>query len=109
MAYRYNEKTGEFEDIPQEPARRRTTQPSINDIPTIQDIERIRPRQHTWENSRVPHVPTRTSTSQISTPPTVTPQSHKTSSEDGFFSTLGALIIHILPYAIGIMLAATCN
>ena len=109
MAYRYNEKTGEFEDIPQEPARRRTTQPSINDIPTIQDFERIKPRQHTWENSRVPHVPTRTSTSHISTPPVVTQQPQSTSNDAGFFSTRGAIILNILPYAIGFLIVGTCS
>ena len=109
MAYRYNEKIGEFEGIPQEPNRRRNSQPSISDIPTIEDLNRVTSRQHTWGNSRVPHVPTRASTSHISTPPIVTPHPQNTSSGDGFLSTLGRIIVSILPYVIGVMLAATCS
>jgi hypothetical protein len=109
MAYRYNEKTGEFEDIPQGPAQRRNSQPSISDIPSIEELNRVTTRQHTWSNSRVPHVPTRTSTSHISTPPVVTQQPQSTSNDAGFFSTIGAIILNILPYAIGFLIVGTCS
>ena len=109
MAYRYNEKTGEFEDIPQGPAQRRNSQPSISDIPSIEELNRVTTRQHTWGNSRVPHVPTRISTNHINTTPVTSPQSHQTSKSDGFLSTLGGIILGIMPYVIGVLLAATCS
>ena len=109
MAYRYNEKTGEFEDIPQGPAQRRNSQPSISDIPSIEELNRVTTRQHTWGNSRVPHVPTRTSTNHINSTPVTPPQSYKTSKSDGFLSTLGGIILGIMPYVIGVLLAATCS
>lgn len=92
MAYKYNEKTGEFEGIPQS---RKKTSPIVE----TPDYERqiSRPR-----SSTIPR-----------TPPAYTPPSRSTStsssSSGGFWEGLGSIIVGALPYIIGILLAVMCN
>ena len=66
MAYKYNERTGEFEDIPQASAQRKTA-------------------------------------------PATGHQPSRTSGSDSFLESLGGIIVGVLPYAIGILLAVTCS
>lgn len=97
MAYKYNEKTGEFEDIPQatqKPKTRAQSAPNIS-IPSINSTgQRSQPVSRTY--------PSTTSQSSSSS-------SNRHSSSSNFLEGLGGVIVGLLPYIIGILLAVTCN
>ena len=107
MAYKYNEKTGEFEDVPMVEKKRKI--PTLPDPPPpLVEIEEF-DRRNTWGNCNIPHVPTRTVSHNVTSPPTTTHQPSRTSSSNSFLESLGGIIVGILPYAIGILFVATCS
>lgn len=98
MAYKYNEKTGEFEDIPQVTQKPKTRAQSISNssIPSINSTgQRSQPVSRTY--------PSTTSQSSSSS------SSNRHSSSSNFLEGLGGIIVGLLPYIIGILLAVTCN
>ena len=94
MAYRYNELTGEFEDIPQDSLRTSGTS-----------------RRSSSSQSFRPAVPTRQSDSPSRPSPALYSNSHSSSGSkiSEWLSGLGILVLRILPYIIISATVSMCN